>query len=315
MAGDAVMPSALTPVLMAVTNIDPNSSRASELPTSGDMALVAYSGPDGTQGNAIVTPASDRISVYVVRTGDTLSEIGTMFDVSVNTIVWANNLGSARDIHPGDVLVILPISGVERIVARGDTLASLAKRYNADASEIAEYNGLNAKAVLAIGSTIIIPGGEIVALPAPRSSGTTRVVKGSYQGGSGAVESGYYVNPVPGGRITQGLHGWNGIDIGAARGTPVRAAAGGTVVVARSGGGWNGGYGNYAVVTHGNNTQTLYSHMTHAIVSSGQAVSAGQVIGYVGTTGLATGAHLHFEVRGAANPFRNCPVNSVCAPQ
>ena len=279
------------------------------------MALVAYSGPDGTTGDTIVTPASDRISVYVVRAGDTLSEIGAMFDVSVNTIVWANNLGSARDIHPGDMLVILPISGIERIVAKGDTLASLAKRYNADAEEIAEYNGLNAGAVLVIGSTIIIPGGEIVAPPALRSSGTTRVVKEPYQGGSGAAQGGYYVNPVPGGRITQGLHGWNGIDIGAARGTPVRAAASGTVVVARGGGGWNGGYGNYVVVTHGNGTQTLYSHMTHAIVSSGQTVSAGQVIGYVGTTGLTTGAHLHFEVRGAANPFRNCPLNSVCAPQ
>ncbi|MDO8407726.1 MAG: M23 family metallopeptidase [bacterium] len=298
-----------------MTNTNPNASRASELPTSGDRALVAYSGPDGTPGDTIVTPASDRISVYVVRTGDTLSEIGAMFGVSVNTIVWANNLGNARDIHPGDTLVILPISGVERTVVRGDTLASLAKRYNADATEIAEYNGLDTGAVLVVNSTIIIPGGEIVAAPRARSSGTTRVVKEPYLGGSGAVESGYYVNPVLGGRITQGLHGWNGVDIGAARGTPIRAAASGTVVVARIGGGWNGGYGNYIVITHGNGTQTLYSHMTHAIVSPGQAVSAGQVIGYVGTTGLATGPHLHFEVRGAANPFRNCPVRSVCSPQ
>lgn len=314
-AGDAVIPSASTPVLVAVTNTDPNVAAASELPTSGDGALVAYSGPDGTPGDTIVTPASDRISVYIVRPGDTLSEIGAMFGVSVNTIVWANNLGSARDVHPGDTLVILPVSGVERRVAKGDTLASLAKRYNADATEIAEYNGLDVGAALVVNSTIIIPGGEIAVTRPSRSSGTTRVIKEPYLGGSGAATSGYYVNPVPGGRITQGLHGWNGVDIGGARGTPIRAAADGTVVIARSSGGWNGGYGNYVVISHDNGTQTLYSHMTHAIVSPGQAASAGQVIGYVGTTGLATGPHLHFEVRGAANPFRNCPVRSICAPQ
>jgi len=296
-------------------NADPNASAASELPTSGGGALVAYSGPDGTPGDTIVTPASDRISVYVVRPGDTLSEIGAMFGVSVNTIVWANNLGSARDVHPGDTLIILPVSGVERRVARGDTLATLAKKYNADSTEIAEYNGLNASATLVVGSTIIIPGGEIVVAPRVRAPGTTRVVKEPYLGGSGAATSGYYANPVPGGRITQGLHGWNGIDIGAARGTPIHAAADGVIVVARNNGGWNGGYGNYVVVAHDNGTQTLYSHMTYAIVSPGQAVSARQIIGYVGTTGLATGPHLHFEVRGAANPFRNCPLNSVCAPQ
>lgn len=238
-----------------------------------------------------------------------------MFGVSVNTIVWANGLGSARDVHPGDTLVILPVSGVERTVVKGDTLASLAKKYNADTTEIAEYNGLDASAPLSVGSTIIIPGGEIAAAPKTRGSGTTRIIKEPYLGGSGAAQAGYYVNPVPGGRITQGIHGWNAVDIGAARGTPVRAAADGVVIITRNNGAWNGGYGNYVVISHANGSETLYAHMTHAIVSPGQGVSEGQVIGYVGTTGLATGPHLHFEVRGAANPFRNCPTGSYCSPQ
>jgi len=116
---------------------------------------------------------------------------------------------------------------------------------------------------------------------------------------------GYFSWPVGGGVITQGLHGWNAVDIGAPSGTPVYAAAGGTVIVARSGGGWNGGYGNYVVISHSNGTQTLYAHLSRVLVSAGQGVGQGDTVGKVGATGEATGPHLHFEVRGAANPFAN----------
>ncbi len=245
-----------------------------------------------------------------------------MFGVSVNTIVWANNLGSARDVHPGDTLVILPVSGVEHTVAKGDTLQSIAQKYGADKNEIAEFNGLDPAAALTAGSVVIIPGGEVaVQAPARRaaSSGYSRriprVIREPYLGGSGPAQLGFYGNPLPGGIITQSIHGWNAVDIGAPRGTPIHAAADGTVIVARNNGAWNGGYGNYVVITHDNDTQTLYAHMTHAIVSSGQTVYRGQVIGYVGTTGMATGPHLHFEVRGAKNPFGYCAVGSICSPQ
>lgn len=311
-AANTFIPSASTPALVASVNSNPNRGVPIALATSGGSALISYSGPSGASGTATNIPPPDRISIYVVRPGDTLSEIADMFGVSVNTIIWANNLGSVRDAHPGDTLVILPISGIERTVVKSDTLTSLAKRYSADANEIAQYNGLDSAAPLEVGSTIIIPGGEIaVSTPRPRSSSGIRE---PYLGGSGSVQTGYYSNPVSGGTITQGLHGWNAVDIGAARGTPIHAAADGTVIVARNGG-WNGGYGNYVVITHENGTQTLYSHMRHTIVSPGQSVSSGQTIGYVGKTGLATGPHLHFEVRGAANPFRHCSVGSVCVPQ
>ncbi len=72
--------------------------------------------------------------------------------------------------------------------------------------------------------------------------------------------------------------------------------------MARSGG-WNGGYGNYVVIQHGNGTQTLYAHATSILVSVGQQVTQGQTIATVGRTGRATGNHLHIEVRGAKNPF------------
>jgi len=84
-----------------------------------------------------------------------------------------------------------------------------------------------------------------------------------------------------------------GIDIGVPYGTPIHAAASGTVVLA----GWTGGYGNYTCIDHGGGLATCYAHQSSIAVSSGVQVSQGQVIGYVGNTGHSFGAHLHFEVR------------------
>jgi murein DD-endopeptidase MepM/ murein hydrolase activator NlpD len=84
-----------------------------------------------------------------------------------------------------------------------------------------------------------------------------------------------------------------GIDIGVGYGTPIHAAASGTVVLA----GWTGGYGNYTCIDHGGGLATCYAHQSSYAVSSGAQVSQGQVIGYVGNTGHSFGSHLHFEVR------------------
>ncbi len=311
-AANTFIPSSSTPILRAPVNRNPNGGAPLALATSGGSALLSYSGPSGTTADVAGLEQSDRISVYVVRKGDTLSEIAEMFDVSVNTIVWANNLKSVRDMRPGDMLAILPVSGIERTIVKGDTLKSLAKKYGADVDEIVAFNGLDPSEPLVIGSTVIIPGGEIVAPPAPVQR--PRSPSSPIISGGGSFLAGYYNNPVPGAIIFQGIHGQNGVDLAAARGTPIYAAADGVVIIVRNSG-WNGGYGNYVVITHSNGTQTLYSHMKNAITSYGQSISAGQVIGYVGSTGRSTGPHLHFEVRGAANPFRNCRIGSVCSPQ
>ena len=118
-----------------------------------------------------------------------------------------------------------------------------------------------------------------------------------------AASIGYYMAPLSVYVETQGIHGYNGVDLAAKAGTPVMASAAGTVVVAKSGG-YNGGYGNYVVIQHGNGSQTLYSHMSTVSTYVGATVVQGQVIGAVGSTGKSTGPHLHFEIRdGIRNPF------------
>lgn len=304
-------------LLAAATNPDPNPAKGrGGINTTEGSALIAYTGPEGSVGDADLSRSAGRISTYIVRDGDTLSEIAEMFNVSGNTILWANNIGRS-DLRPGMMLVILPVSGVRHTVASGDTLASLAKRYSSDAGEIASYNGLASGEALVRGSVVIIPGGELAQAPAAKPSNSkktpTKTASSVRTGGSmGSVRStgntsdsslsGSFANPAPSGRLSQGIHGWNGVDIAAPSGSGVFAAAAGNVIVSRVGG-WNGGYGNYVVIDHGNGVQTLYAHMSSISVSVGESVSRGQGIGGVGNTGQSTGYHLHFEVRGAKNPF------------
>jgi len=290
----SVHESSLT-LLKSATNIDPNPAQGgADLTVVGGTALLAEGGVN--PAISINESRTGKISLYVVRDGDSLSQVAQMFGVSVNTIVWANNLRSATAISPGQTLVILPVSGLKYEVKKGDTLAKIAKKYKGDLDEIATFNGLENNASLAVGEEIIIPGGEM----AVTVSASTR--SSALKGTTGPTFSGYYTNPVPGGSRTQGLHGYNAVDIGARAGTPVAAAASGVVILSREGG-WNGGYGSYIVISHDNGTQTLYAHNSSNIVGVGQTVRQGQVIGYVGSTGRSTGPHVHFEVRGATNPF------------
>ena len=114
---------------------------------------------------------------------------------------------------------------------------------------------------------------------------------------------GYFIEPLAAGiyHKTQGLHGHNAVDLGAPKGTPIMAAASGEVIISRMG--WNGGYGNYIVIQHNNNTQTVYGHASKLLVSEGDMVKQGEIIALLGSTGESTGPHLHVEVRGGKNPF------------
>lgn len=287
------------PLLRAALNIDPNPAKGGGDIIISDGALVASGDIDGVGDMANTQTMNGEISVYVVREGDTLSQIAQMFDISSKTILWANDISNPSKIRPGDSLIILPITGVRHVVKKGDTIASIAKKYEGDVDDILAYNQLASAEDVNIGDTVVIPGGTI-ATPAPTKKSAPSYA-GSKVVATGNGSSGY-THPLPGAIRTQGLHGYNGVDYGAPVGTPIYAAADGEVIVAKNSG-WNGGYGLYVVVKHANGTQTLYAHNSRNAVAVGDKVTAGQVIGYVGNTGKSTGNHLHFEVRGAKNPF------------
>jgi LysM repeat protein len=291
-------------LLQAATNPDPNPSKGGGGITIVEgNALLPEVGPIGSGGGIeVVSPKSDRISVYVVREGDSLSQIAKMFGVSVATVMWANDINSKGVIQPGQTLVILPVSGVRHTVAKGETVASIAKKYDADLDELMSFNGFDKGQVLAVGDVLIVPGGEMQ-IEAPAE--VTRTYASATSKGT-AAQVGYYMRPVSGGVKTQGIHGYNAVDFGVSIGTPVMASADGEVILSKyaEGNPWFGGYGNYIVVQHPNGAQTVYAHLSDNLVKRGWKVVQGQVIGYSGNTGRSTGPHLHFEIRNdIRNPF------------
>jgi LysM repeat protein len=274
-------------LLQAAVNSDPNPEKSSDVvPVNNNDTLVADLASDNSAGT---DTSNMQISTYIVRQGDTISGVAKMFKVTTNTILWANDLSSKSSLKEGQTLVILPISGITYTIKKGDTIKGIALRYKADVQDILNYNDITIGTPIVAGQTLILPDAELAAPSAIIASKPSN--------------AGYYIRPIVGGRKSQGIHGHNAVDLAAPIGTKILASAAGTVVISKMDGGWNGAYGNYIVVSHSNGTQTLYSHMRNGTVSVGQTVSQGQVIGYIGMTGKTTGPHVHFEIRGAQNPF------------
>lgn len=265
-----------------------------------ENALLPAVGPMGGEESAIGGPSFDQVSVYVVRKGDSLSQIAEMFDVTIDTILSANDMQKGASIKEGDVLLILPFSGVEHTVVKGDTLQGIAKKYNVEIEEVLLSNDIDIDAKLSLGEKLMIPGGTLSGAAKTGSSSKGKGVP-SYSQGSLKAVSGYFINPVPGARKSRGTSSSHrGVDLAAPTGTPIQASASGRVTFARSG--YNGGFGNLVIIAHNNGTETLYAHQSKIGTSVGARVDQGDVIGYVGSTGRSTGPHLHFEVHGAKNP-------------
>ncbi|MFA6106177.1 MAG: peptidoglycan DD-metalloendopeptidase family protein [Patescibacteria group bacterium] len=248
---------------------------------------------------------------YAVEEGDTVSTIAQKFAVSVNTILWENDLTAYSIIRPGDKLNILPTSGISYKVARGDTLVNIANKYGVSQDEIAKANKL-AGGTLQAGQKLIIPGGrriEAVAYRQPSYSGISvlkdlgKIIKP----GNSKPISGNKMNwPTAGYRITQ-YYSWRhtAVDIANKIGTPIYAADAGTIEFI----GWGTGYGNQIVIDHGGGKKTRYAHLSKFFTKKGQQVSKGETIGAMGSTGWSTGSHLHFEI--IINGTKYNPLNYI----
>ena len=254
-------------------------------------------------------PRSEIIN-YEVKSGETLSQIAQKFGIDVDTIKWANDLESVNTVKPGQVLKILPVSGVAHTVKRGDTLESVAKKYSASAQAIVDFpfNDVPDDFKLKVGQVLIIPDGqppEAKVPPRPRPQPLYIAQNGAAGPSFSAPNGGSFIWPTTGQGISQYFAWYHpGIDLPNRNAPPVVAADGGVVVVA----GWpdNYGYGNRVIIDHGNGYRTLYAHLSNIYVSAGQRVAKGQAIGQMGSTGRSTGTHLHFEIR-----FKGVAVNPL----
>lgn len=242
---------------------------------------------DNGQRNQIVN--------YTVQPGDTLGQVANDFGISVNSLIWANNLKDSDYLSLGQELKIPPVSGVIHIVKQGDTIQSIAKKYSAKEEKIIEFNGLPKDGSLGIGREVIVPDGKI------QISGQYVAFRSNIRFARLPDLGGFFFLPVQGYNWGR-LHGRNGVDIASLCGTPIYSAAEGSIIASRESG-WNGGAGKYIKISHGSEIYTLYAHLSRLLVLGGEFVSRGQLIGLMGSTGRSTGCHLHFEVHGARNPY------------
>ncbi len=236
------------------------------------------------------------IVYHTVKPGDTVSTIAAEFEVSVNTILWENNLSAYSLIRPGNRLAILPVSGVSHKVVSGETIESITKKYNVEGEKILAVNNLEDINKLKTGQKLIIPGGKKIQYAQYVSKGYSglEVLKDLVKPVGARPAPGNKMNwPTDGHRITQYyslIH--RGIDIANKEGTPIYAADTGIVEYI----GWDRGYGNQIVINHGAGKKTRYAHLSKFYVKKGQEVNKGESIATMGSTGWSTGTHLHFEV-------------------
>lgn len=236
------------------------------------------------------------IIYHTVKEGETISSIAEKYNISIATILLANEISKSTVIKPNQKLIILPTEGLLHMVEKGDTISSLAKKYQSTSEEIISFNELADSNDIYIGDILFIPNGKMPKVVTPSTN---------TQGGYTSIASNYFISPTIG-TITNGLHYYNAIDIANKKGTPIVAAAAGTVQKAKYA--WPSG--NYVTILHPNGVVTYYGHLSYWTVVPGEQVAQGEIIGYMGNTGLVIslggdGSHLHFDVRGTTNPLAN----------
>lgn len=248
-------------------------------------------------------PTGNEIITYTVVRGDTIQDIANKFGVSKETIIAVNNLANANYLKEGQELLILPIDGVIHKVKAGQTVSEIAALYGVNIKKIIDYNILTEDAFVRVGDILIIPGAKPLKIQQALKTSKHNTTGLAYLYEDLPQYNSYYLYPtVKESRNWGILHRNNAVDIATDCGNEIYAAASGTIRRADSYG-YNGGYGKYVIIDHPNQTSTLYSHMSKILVEQDDYVNQGDIIGLIGSTGRSTGCHVHFEVRGAKNPF------------
>jgi murein DD-endopeptidase MepM/ murein hydrolase activator NlpD len=230
------------------------------------------------------------VGQYEVRPQDTLASIAKTYGSSADFLRSTNHLESPK-LSPGKTLLVHSGQGmlyqVREREGRPESLKEIAKKYRKSAVDIAKANGLPGVALL---SDEGLTDGNLLFLPGVRMRFTDYMIPVAWVKGKRMISSGFGVRRHPLFK-TRRFH--TGLDMPRPFGFPVKASREGTVIFA----GWRGGYGKLVIIKHAGGLRTWYGHLSEIKVTSGQHVGKGQFVGRVGATGLATGPHLHFEVR------------------
>lgn len=232
---------------------------------------------------------------HTLREGETLSSVAARYDLSITAVVGANPDISSMDRLPtGFDLLIPPSAGLVVTLPDNGDVVTLLERHGVAPTAFARANGLRSPFDLTPGMLVFLPGvspDEALARLQQVREEENRYIWPVH----GRLTS--YFGPRNLGMGTSSFH--RGIDIAAPSGTPVGAARSGTVTFA----GWSTqGYGNLVRVRHADGSEAWYGHFSSIAVSVGQYVSQGALVGRVGSTGLSTGPHLHFEVHESSGP-------------
>lgn len=252
----------------------------------------------GTGGPMLTTKISqkprDSIVRYKVQPGDTLNTIAAKFDISVDTLKWANDLKSDT-ITTGDNLDVPPVTGIVHRVQSGDNVYSIAEKYGTGAQKIVNFpfNEFTDQDTFALlpGQILFVPDGV------PPSEVPVRrqdlAITPQYTAGQ-TGSTGTFIWPTTGSISQYPVWYHMALDIANPAAPAIIAADSGTVSYA---GCIAWGYGCHVILDHDNGYQTLYAHMSVLGVSVGQSVGKGEGLGVMGSTGRSTGTHLHFEIR------------------
>ena len=231
---------------------------------------------------------------YAIQKGDTLINIAQRFDINLDTIVSYNQIQHARSLKIKSELLIPNINGILHVVQKGETLLSLLKKYEKYQVRLKDIIYVNdmINSVIRPKENLFVPGARLEKSKLLKKIGEWSIFTPPIHGKL-TSKVGLRVHPIIKKRI---LH--TGVDIKAKYGEPVRASRRGRVKFT----GKKGGYGLLVIINHGKGLSTYYGHLSKILVKKGKWIQRGQIIGQVGSTGLSTGPHLHFEVRKNGKP-------------